>query len=275
MSSEVINPLLSELGVTTFREDLTDGSEKHSSLPGNPVIEIGGEVLQQVLEVGVRYEAGLDPSAMLGMGLRIDSVDQLNNLPRLNYSDSRQPNAILHPVFDAFGRFIYDNRDEALHGISPTYIRVLGIGPEAGKEQVWHCDHELGWDEEGRYITSQVNLTTRRLVVGVDTALRDDRRSNLQFVDGSFVVADTESYPTQARTADAFSNAPNTGKTLVHEQSRSVGRISSEGYSPPEENIRVLDNNVLTDVGCVTLHAANPISDTMRLSLQCFYGGDS
>ncbi|HUC95456.1 MAG TPA: hypothetical protein VMR76_00665 [Candidatus Saccharimonadia bacterium] len=260
--------------ITTFRDTYPDGLQLHESTTGVAVRELSEELINEIGLAGEGFnQAESGNKVSLGMGLWIPGARALNVLPKPNYTDRQDPNIGLFPMLDAFGKFVFTNRDEILGGLRPSYVRVLAIGPDAQKVNSWHCD-PLVASTEG-YCLSITPPNVGRIVVGVDGRLRSNSGANIRFVDGSFVVTDVVAERKDCKTKDwqdLYRGYPE-GSTLVTRESGSVIEIGDTSFEPPQESVRRFDDLVLTKLGCTSLHAATPSTDSVRFSLQCFYDG--
>lgn len=258
--------------LTTFREAYEDNSELHESAPAREVIALSDDVLDEINKLEQLYNEGMDPALQHGMGLWIPGAHYLNRLPTPNALDKKQPNVFLFPLLDAFGKFLHARSHEIFQETKPTFIRVLAFGPEARKAGNWHCDLLIDRDGKGSFM-SRVVADAGRLVVGVDSQLRDDILANIRFVDGSFVVNSIVPEVEHAEHWQDLSQGYQPDVTVVTRETGSVINISDPAFQPSADLIKGFGNYTLTDTGCTTLHIGISVPDALRVSLQCSYEG--
>jgi hypothetical protein len=260
--------------LTTLREVHDDGSQLHESVAGVAVMTLSEELIHCIGTAVEKLDQNEGSRTLsTGMGLWVPGLRVLNRLPTPGYREREDPNFGLHPIIDAFGKFIFANSDEVLRGLRPSYIRILAIGPDADRLYSWHCDPEV--ISVNDHIVSETPPNVGRIVVGVDGRLRENSAANIQFVDGSFVVKDAVAERDDCMTKDwedQYKGYPE-GATLVTRESGSVMDIGDKDFAPDPAKIKQYGDFILTDLGCTSLHAAIPSADSIRFSLQCFYNG--
>ncbi len=264
---------------TTFREELEDGIELHHSDPAEEVIALDEATLEQVALLGEFYDKGdIDPTYKEGIALSvgprhpIGRRHELGNLPKPTYRDMREPCVVMFPLLDAFSKFLDRNRDELFRGVDPYYVRATGFGVEAPKETNLHCDIEREWyQHEGRKcIRSRAFPDSGRLVVGLDTRLREDVLANLLIVDGDFALDRVVVEPDGVRTLEEL-DAVRPNGALVTADAHSVIEIFDSSFKPGPASVAHAPNGVLIKQGSTTLHAGTSLDDAMRVGLQCWY----
>jgi hypothetical protein len=264
---------------TTFREKLEDGRELHHSDPAEELIELDEATLEQVALLGELYHRGdIDPTYIQGISLSIGPrhpigrQHDLGNPPKPNFWDMREPNVIMFPLLDAFCRFLDRHRHELFRGVDPYYVRATGFGVEAPKETNLHCDIEREWyQHEGRKcIRSRAFPESGRLVVGLDTRLREDVQANLLVVDGDFILDRVVAEPEGVRTLEEL-DAVRPDGALVTTDAHSVIEIFDSSFKPGPATVAHAPNGTLIKQGSTTLHAGTSLDDAMRVGLQCWY----
>lgn len=255
---------------TTFRESYADGSQLHESTPAEAVTTLDTRVMDAIGALGMEYEKGMDPTARLGIGLWIPGVARLGNLPRPTWEERRQPNVALLPLLDAFGQFLQARQAEIFQGIKPAYVRVLAIGHQAAQLGDWHCDVVIEKDTPRTFISRAV-AAAGRLVVGAETKLRGDVPANVRAFTGNFMVHDVVPEKEGIAWWEDLGRGYPEGSTIVTRETGSIITITQAGFEPAPASVDHLDNLVLHKLTSTTLHAPQPVSDALRVSLQCAY----
>lgn len=258
---------------TTFRRDLGDGRELHHSTPARVLTGVDEATLEAVLALGELYDKGdIDPGYKRGIALPLGRQYDLGRMPVPNLADRRSPEFTLFPVFNPFCNFLYRERGALLDGRSANYVRVTGFGVEAPKETNLHCDIEREWyDLEGkRCIRSRAFPDTGRLVLGLDTRLRDDLQANLLVMNGDFTVDGVVVEPEGVPSLEDLDAVRPSG-TLVTRDTHSVIEVFDPATAPDSSVLTQTSNGQILDLGSTTLHAGSSIGDAMRVSLQCWY----
>ena len=254
-----------ETEATTFREFESDGYELHYSDSATDVGVLSDEVLEQVKLLG---SIDLNLERLISLGIPIDYMGELNGLPPLDPRAKQGQEAVLYPLLTTFSRFLYREKDRLFQNALPAYVRVRASGPgSVNNDLTWHCDGKVVYDER-RNVFIRMYPSYRRLVVSLDTLLRDGVETNVQFVDGEFEVRNIKTVKDDAKTLDEI-DIP-TG-TIVTGTTKSVIRINDADFAPDPSIIRSYSSGVITDLGCTTLHIAQEPTDAVRVSLQCVY----
>jgi hypothetical protein len=259
--------------ITTFRESYEDGSQLHESIAGEESLRLSDEIINLIgLEADRLNEQEFSRGLRLGMGLRIFGTGHLNMLPKPNSTDRAQPNINLFPIMDAFGKLLYSNKEEVLGRLRPNCVRALVFGPQPEKVNEWHADLELDNDKNRNWI-SVTGPDMGRFVVGVDGKLRKNYGANIQFADGDFIISNVATERGDCkRWDDLYRGYPNDA-AIVARCSSSIISIQNPDFKPTKDTIKKFDDLVITRLGCTSLHAATPVPDSVRFSIQCFYDG--
>lgn len=266
-------PLRENLGLTTFVDELEDGSQVHRSDPIAIVSELGEELRDAIGVLGDAYAATPEfANDAEGLGLTIHSRSHLGRMPALDRDKRDHPvHSAAHGVLCAFGKQL----SVELHDTQqPDYIRIMYSGPNSGYEGciplIWHTDALIPKRKQRSEITA--NLPKRkRLIVSSVLNGHDDEGGRTEWVEGDLVVPKPCMLDEDVKTYEDIFWAEPHDRARITRDGKSIIRLALTGQEPPTEMVRQLPEGVIGEFGTTTIHRGTLADTALRVSLQCYF----